>query len=85
MQGRVVGGWWSRSGSSTPTTSCLSKSRKQELLRRLMVTKAANRAAVHGAKLPATDAIKVCFLIYFLGVEWIYINQLLIVERGSGE
>lgn len=57
MQGRLVVGWWSRGGGVA--------AKKPELMR-LMVTKASNRAAVHGVKLPIPDTIDVCErYIYF--------------------
>ncbi|KAF3451942.1 hypothetical protein FNV43_RR08038 [Rhamnella rubrinervis] len=48
MQGRLVVGWWSRGGGLA--------AKKPELMR-LMVTKASNRAAVHGVRPPIPDTV----------------------------
>ncbi|EEF24935.1 conserved hypothetical protein [Ricinus communis] len=55
MEGRLVIGWLWRSQNITER----SVKNKDELMRRLITTKASNRAAVHGTKRPVTETINV--------------------------
>lgn len=59
MQGRVIAASWKqKDGSSWAGIG------KHHLLR-LMATKASNRSAVHGTRLPVNDTFSVCRLIHY--------------------